>query len=116
MKKKDQFWIDCLTFLTFEQVIRYRKSRENFSLILVGDKGQKHEVIGSLVFFNKLSDNAFYFTFVFDFDDNKHYIKIKQNVKDSNSRYVDCSNYNPKYINYLRNLDTKSWQKEENLI
>jgi hypothetical protein len=75
---------------------------EEFQLLLLDDTGEEHEVIGSVVFFRWLSENAFYFTFVFDFEGVKHFIKIKQNVKDVENRYVEILEHDERFINRLR--------------
>jgi len=102
MEKKTGFWKDCLTFLSHESTENYEQTMEEFQLLLLDDNGEEHEVIGSVVSFRWLSENAFYFTFVFDFEGVKHFIKIKQNVKDVENRYVETLECDERFINRLR--------------
>jgi len=101
-KIKTGFWKDCLTFLDHEQVEHYNQTMEEFQLLLLDDNGQEHEVIGSAISFRWLSENAFYFTFLFDFEGDKHFIKVKKNVKDVENRYIEIFAYDELFINRLR--------------
>jgi len=116
MNKKRISWKDCLTFLSFEDAVQYRKTRKLFSLRLLSSYNHKHHVEGILISFNDLGNTVFYFTFVFDFDGQMFYIKIKQDVHDLENNYLMRLTYDEKKISQLKNLDTQSWQKEERTL
>jgi hypothetical protein len=116
MNKKRISWKECLTFLSFEEAIQHRKTRTPFSLRLLTSYDQQYDVEGILISFNDLGNTLFYFTFVFDFDGQMFYIKIKQDVHDLENNYLMRLTYDEKKISQLKNLDTQSWQKEERTL
>lgn len=89
MKKKKFIWRDCKTFFTLKEVEELKKTKEEKSIVLVDYMGCECPVVGKVISTNWLSDNAFYLTFLFELNTVKHGIKIKQNIKKPEQRYLE---------------------------
>jgi hypothetical protein len=94
-------WRDCLTFLTLKEVDDCIQSSKVITLNLVNHRKMTFAVSGRVISTRWLNENAFYFTFLFEFNGKKQGIKIKQNVRFADQRYVE--EMDPEFLDRLMN-------------
>jgi|GEM_PF-5134035 len=117
MKKQTLNIKGCVTQFTWDQVQKYRETREEFSLELTLSSGSV-TVQGKLIQLVELSQNAFKFTFSFTHEHEKYLINVKQNVieekrKDTyvETRSIPAGYSFEKYEAFILQHDTQELQQ-----
>lgn len=88
-KKKLRNWVDCLTFLSLDEISKYIQEKKIIQLKILDNKKKEELINGSISSIHKLSTNAYYFIFEGRYHNHPFIIKIKQNTKHPKQRYLE---------------------------